>query len=107
MNKIFNQDIDIMIAGALAFAVTDIIIKVWPKFLEAVGFGLNRAADRLGGGNRQGYGGGYGNLGNTNYTSNYSSTSGSSTPTIPTTNPNCPPCPTTDGKKPNNPFWSD
>lgn len=34
---VFTTDLSIMIAGGVSFAITDVIIKAWPKLIEGIG----------------------------------------------------------------------
>lgn len=45
--EVFTTYVNIMIAGSVAFAATDGIINIWPKFIESIGFLLRSISDKL------------------------------------------------------------
>lgn len=42
----FSPDMCIMLAGSSSFAITDLIIKVWPKIIEGIGYAINKHIDK-------------------------------------------------------------
>ena len=53
--KIFSPPLNMMIAGSLAFAITDVIINLWPKLIDGIGALVIKLAEKwLGIGNKDG-----------------------------------------------------
>ena len=53
--KGLSHNLSITLAGSSAFAMTDLIIKLWPKAIDGLGNAINKLLDRL-----------IGNIGNSN-----------------------------------------
>lgn len=43
----FSPDMCIMLAGSSSFAVTDLIIKIWPKVIDGLGYAINKYIDKV------------------------------------------------------------
>ena len=42
-----SRDLSLMLAGSSSFAITDLIIKIWPKITDGLGNAINKLLDRL------------------------------------------------------------
>ena len=45
--KGLSQHLSMTLAGSSAFAITDLIIKLWPKITDGLGNAINKLLDRL------------------------------------------------------------
>lgn len=43
----FSEDLCIMLAGSSSFAITDVIIKIWPKLINGLGYAINKYIDKI------------------------------------------------------------